>query len=317
VREMRGLRRGVWRIVFGCCALSAFAFSWCWSGGQITRQTPAMEGGKVPQRIVTMSPSLTALVIELGLGERLVGVGSYCELPPALASLPRLGGWSDPNVEALVALGPDLVLLQGEHQRLQGGLSRLGLRTLQVSGDTYTEVLNSFVVVADACGVRAAGEALRARIRAEVDAAAAQVRGACRAGLRVLLVVGRRPDSLQGLLVAGGESFLGVMLAKMALANVAPGGEPWPTVSREVLLAADPELVVDVIYGAGGPEVIAREVQRWQSEYGALTAVAQGRLRVIHAPSLSVPGPKMGESAAMLAFHLAALCEGGVGEESE
>src|SRR5580704_1179435 len=79
------------------------------------------------QRIVSMAPSLTDLVIELGAGDRLVGVSRF-DVEPELRSVARVGGLYDPNLEAVVRLHPDLVL------GLDGVAFATSLQALRASG---------------------------------------------------------------------------------------------------------------------------------------------------------------------------------------
>ncbi len=65
----------------------------------------------VPQRIVSLLPSLTESVCALGQCAKLVGVDRYSDYPASVRSLPMVGGGLDPNIEAIVALSPDLVLV--------------------------------------------------------------------------------------------------------------------------------------------------------------------------------------------------------------
>src|SRR5881628_3613061 len=70
---------------------------------------PPARGG-VPERVVSLAPSVTEIVYALGAGDRLVGVCGQCNYPPAVARLPRVGGYLAPSVEAALAARPDLVV---------------------------------------------------------------------------------------------------------------------------------------------------------------------------------------------------------------
>ena len=84
-----------------------------------------------PQRIVSLLPSLTESVCELGACSRLVGVDRYSNWPTSVQQLPRVGGGIDPNIEAIVALKPDLVLM-AESTRAAERLQALGLKVLML-----------------------------------------------------------------------------------------------------------------------------------------------------------------------------------------
>ncbi|MDO9202130.1 MAG: helical backbone metal receptor, partial [Hydrogenophaga sp.] len=92
-----------------------------------------------PQRIVTLLPSLTETVCELGQCHRLVGVDRYSNWPASIAALPRVGGGIDPNVEAIVALRPDAVLL-AQSSRVVQRLEALGLKVVALEPKSHADV---------------------------------------------------------------------------------------------------------------------------------------------------------------------------------
>jgi len=85
-----------------------------------------------PQRIVSLLPSLSETVCELGQCHRLVGVDRYSNYPASLQKLPQLGGGLDPNIELIVALKPDVVLL-AKSSRARDRLEALGLKVVALS----------------------------------------------------------------------------------------------------------------------------------------------------------------------------------------
>src|SRR6266581_5253219 len=78
-----------------------------------------------PRRIVSTAPSITELLYALGLGDNVVGVTRFCRYPPEAQSKPKIGDYTSPNLEAIAALKPDLVILQNNPVQLAGRLNRL------------------------------------------------------------------------------------------------------------------------------------------------------------------------------------------------
>ena len=103
--------------------LLLMASSWCAIGLGEEKSTQR----QATQRIITLSPHLTEMVFDLGLGASLVGVSRFSNLPPSAQSLPRVGDAFQLNVEAIVALNPTLILAW------QGGVPR-AVRTLRSMG---------------------------------------------------------------------------------------------------------------------------------------------------------------------------------------
>jgi iron complex transport system substrate-binding protein len=105
-----------------------------------------------PQRIVSLLPSLTETVCELGQCPRLVGVDRYSNWPASMASLPRVGGGLDPSIEAVVALKPDLVLL-ATSTRAAARLEALGIKVVALEPRNMADVHRVLAQVGRALGL--------------------------------------------------------------------------------------------------------------------------------------------------------------------
>ncbi len=237
-----------------------------------------------PRRVVTLAPSLTDVVLALGLGDRLVGV-TRLDDDPAVAKVPRIGGYLDPNPEAVVGLSPDLVVwvtngsALGPVRRIAelGRASRHAFPVLALQIDTLADVLATPRVLGAALGEATRGDALSRDMAAGVDAARRSVAGLPRT--RVLFVVGREP-----LIVAGRGSFPDELLRICGAENVAAGDRAWPVYPLERAVADDPALVVDAA-PQEPPEGIAR--------LSAIPAVRRGAVARIPNDDLIRPGPRM------------------------
>ena len=217
--------------------------------GPAAAETPYLLGRLAgpPTRIVTIAPSLTEVLLDLGEGARLVGVSRYDD-DPAVKALPRVGGFLDPSPEAILGLRPDLVLAApspGNRGPVEG-LARLGVPVLVLPLHGVPEIVASVREVAKVLGVPAKGNLLVGRLESGI----ARVR-ATTAPLpkkRVLVVYGWRP-----LVVAGPGSFADSLLADAGAVNVAAGSSgEYPTFSAERLLGAAPDLIVDATGNHGG-----------------------------------------------------------------
>src|SRR5882672_3886029 len=113
--------------------------------------------GAQPKRIVSTAPSITETLYALGLGDRVVGVSTYCHYPAEAASRPRIGTYLRPNVEAIVALRPDLVILQLMPNGAGPKLARMKINVLEVDhGKDHASLEDSLAAIAaigNRCGV--------------------------------------------------------------------------------------------------------------------------------------------------------------------
>jgi iron complex transport system substrate-binding protein len=233
------------------------------------------------ERIVSLNPSLTAILFALGAEERVVGVDDLSAREDArAAALPRVGGLFDPSLEAVVALAPDLVVaVPGAEQRdVCSRLQALGIRVLELPNITLDELLDSILRLGE---VVERDEAARARVAA-IRAAFARPAGAAegRDAPRVVLALQRDP-----LYVVGAGSFLDAMLRAAGARNIgAELGGPYPRAGLEWLIASAPDVILDASEDA---EAAASYWSRWPS----LPAVARGRVVALPPAEVTLPGP--------------------------
>ncbi|MBP9896566.1 MAG: ABC transporter substrate-binding protein, partial [Giesbergeria sp.] len=189
-----------------------------------------------PQRIVSLLPSLTETVCALDACQRLVGVDRYSNWPAQVVQLPVVGGGLDPNIEAIVALRPDVVLM-ATSSRAQARLESLGVKVVALEPKTYADVQRVLATVGQALGVADAQRVWRV-IDAGVQAAAQSVPASAR-GTRVYFEVNSGPYA------AGPSSFIGETLARLGAGNIVPAAlGPFPKLNPEFVVRADPDLIM-------------------------------------------------------------------------
>lgn len=237
------------------------------------------------RRVVTVAPSLTELVVALGKGRTLVGVSRFDELAEVKA-LPRVGGWIDPSVEAVVRLKPDLVLVQpgpGNRQPVEK-MAELGVPVLALPMESISDVTQAMRRVGAALHAEREAEALSQKL----EQTRVRVRAAAKAlgPVRVLFVYGFEP-----LVVAGPGSFADELLADAGGVNAATGAKSAYTVySVERAVMARPELIVDA----------SDDATRAKDTLAALPGFKAARWMKIPTQDLLHPGPRLGEGLEQL-----------------
>ncbi|HMF61261.1 MAG TPA: helical backbone metal receptor, partial [Vicinamibacterales bacterium] len=163
--------------------------------------------GEPPSRIVSTSPGITEVLFALGLGNRIVGVSTYCRYPEAAQSLPKVGTFLRPNTELIARLRPDLAVVGRGGSDVPRQLAAVGVRSLTVQhAQTLDDVYSMIRALGRAAGVDARAEALVGEITGRLDRVRADARA--RAPRKVLIIVGRSPGSLTDLVAVGRGSFL-------------------------------------------------------------------------------------------------------------
>ena len=256
----------------------------------------------VPARIVSTAPSSTETLFALGLGSRVVGVSVYCEYPPEVKALPKVGTYMKPDIEAIARLRPDLVVLQRHDGPITGRLQALGIRYVEMPYGMLADVYQGITLVAKAAGVEARGVELEGRIRirlSEVRARASRV-----AKVKVLIVADRRAGTLEDLIAVGTRNYVNEMIDIAGGVNVLnePDLPMYPRISLETVLRTNPEVIVDLTDShdtdAAHERARAEDKALWGREQG-LMAVKAGRVIVGTSVVLLVPGPRTPDAAEM------------------
>ncbi|MEH3087018.1 MAG: helical backbone metal receptor [Xylophilus ampelinus] len=244
-----------------------------------------------PRRIVSLLPSLTESVCALGECGRLVGVDRYSNFPESVRRLPQLGGGIDPNIEAVAALRPDLVLL-AVSSRASDRLEALGIRVVALEPKTHADVrrvlgqLGALLRVPEADGAERVWRVIDAGVSAAAQSLPARAHRA-----RVYFEVSRGPYA------AGESSFIGETLQRLGVRNVVPAAlGPFPRLNPEFVVRADP----DVLMMGNRSMQAAVPYPGWQ----ALRAIRGQRLCVFGPDESDVvvrPGPRMAEAARIMA----------------
>ena len=252
-----------------------------------------------PARIVSTAPSITEMLYALGLGDQVVGVTNYCRYPPEARLKPKIGDYTSPNIEAIAALKPDLVIIQTNPIRLADRLQALHLKTLEINQEDLNALYNSFRVVGEATGAKSAANKLVVDTKAKLELI--RVRAASLPRVKVMFVIGRTPNRLDGLVVVGKASYLNEIMKTAGGENVfrdAPS--QYPSVSLEEVLARNPGVIVDMGDMSDTlnvtPEHQRQVVDLWQ-RMGTIEAVRQHRVFAVASDIFVVPGPRVVDAA--------------------
>ena len=247
-------------------------------------------------RVVSLVPSHTETVCALGACDRLVGRDTWSDHPSSVLALPAVGSAFAPDLEAIVALRPDLVLVD-EYSGAHEVLERLGLVVYAGTPQRLDEVFEVIERLGTLLGADTQAAVLGGRLRGELAGVAAVVAG--RARPTVFYEIDPSPYSV------GPAGYLGALIALAGADNVVAAGlGDFPLIDPEYVGAADPQVIVlaDAPYGVDLAALRARP------GWAGIAAVRSGRVIEVTAEQgdvLSRAGPRLGEAALLLArwFH--------------
>ena len=256
-------------------------------------------GAPAPQRVVCLTPSSTELVAALGAVALVVGVDEYSRYPREVHGLPKVGDFVAPNLEAILALHPDIVVADSAQKQIAPRLQQAKITTLFVDMQTIGDVRAALLEVGRALARKPAAEAAILLLdRALSDAAGRASAGVARTGRRprVLFVVDRQAGGLASVVAAGPGSYLDELLTLAGGDNVlADAPMRYVPITAEVIVARAPEVLLD----ASHVEDPARARDDW-SVLASVPAVATGRVYLLDDAAAVTPGPRLGAVLARL-----------------
>lgn len=263
--------------------------SLCLSGTSLANANA--NAGEGAQRVVALAPSLSEIMLELDAAERLVGVLDGGPRPAGLEHLPSLGRYGQLNLEALLALRPDLILLWPDSvgPAMQAQLAALGIPLIEARPRSLDELAGQLAEIGAAVGHAGEGERLAQRLREGVrDLAARHARAE---PLTVFYQVWDRP-----LYTLGGRQIVSDALRLCGARNVFDDlSLPAPQVGVEAVLARDPALI---LVGE------AAQADAWQA-WPQLRAVRLGQVWQVPDRGLERPSFQMLAATAKLCARLA------------
>ena len=240
-----------------------------------------------PQRIISLAPNITETLFALGIGERVVGVTTYCDFPAEAKAKEKVGDTLKPNLERIIALKPDLVLISTASQleKITRQLDQLQIPVFITSPKTATEVLKSIRKLGEITGTSQRATELTAAMQNKMQTVRQQAPQ--QSAPKVLYVL-----QLSPLITAGQNTFINDLI-RMAGGQSISGEETadYPQFSRETAIAREPEVII--IPASHGTELV--NVEAINRDFAVTPAVKNHRVVSVNPDLIDRPGPRIVE----------------------
>ena len=234
-----------------------------------------------PESIVALAPSFVEVLFAVGAGDAVVAVDQNTDFPPEAATRTKLSGF-EPSVEGIAALEPDLVIIFFDPGGLEEALEGLGIPVLFLASPQSVEgVFDQIELLGRATGHADDAEQLIDGMREGIDAISEKLAD-IQEGPRVFHEVG--PE----LFSASDEDFVGDLYTILKAQNIATGAGPFPQLTEEAVIAADPEVIIL----ADVPVVTPEEVKA-RPGWDSVSAVQNGRVFAVDPDLVSRSGPRL------------------------
>jgi len=293
VRKRKALVTGVMLIrgIAGTCCLFLIAIA-------LSLIPPGIAHCDPPARIISLAPNITEILYDLGLEDRVVAVTSYCNYPPRVEEKPRVGGFSNPSLEAIVAMRPDLVIMtdDGNPREISERLRKLSIPFYVFRAARLNQLPGELRRMGEFLGVKKGADRTAKRIERTLSRYRDRARKIPGRGEQsVLFIV--QPDPL---IVAGPGTAIDDSLKLLGARNIASdAGSRYPKYSFEEVVRRSPD-VIFIGQGHRADENVKGLLKRWN----VLDAVKGGRVYYV-SDSLFRLGPRIAEGIREMAIPLA------------
>lgn len=259
-----------------------------------------------PQRLISLAPSHTEILFALDLGDRVVGVTTFCDYPEEAKSRAKIGGFSSPSLEKIVALEPDLILATSMHQQIIGSLEDAGLAVLVFCPRKVADIMHTIEVVGQATGRQQKANLLIEDMEERVNEIKSKVSAVPEA---------ERPSVYyelwyEPLMTVSSNNLIGELIELAGGRNIAADtGKEYPQLSEEVIIANNPDIMLHS-YGHGDEKVPDAEEIAARKGWENLSFVKNKRIYQINADIVSRSGPRIVQALEEMAaiFHPDLIC---------
>jgi iron complex transport system substrate-binding protein len=225
----------------------------------LSLQIPAT-AGELPKRIISLAPNITEILFAMDLGDKIAGDTVYCDFPESAKKKPRVGGMSDPSLEAVVSLKPDMVIMttDGNPPEFQDRLKALKIRTYVFRARKLSELPQGIRDMGLALGTKEKADALADKIEIVLnkykvaglrsgesknarakDSVPATVDKRFAAKKKVLFIIWPEP-----LIVAGSGTAIDEAITLLGYENIASRAKvSYPKYSIEEILYNPPDII--------------------------------------------------------------------------
>ena len=252
---------------------------------------------EAPERIISLAPSNTEILFALGLAERVVAVSDFSDYPPETKEKPIIGVYPVPNMEQLIDLSPDLILaaeIQTEDVILQ--LEERGFVVFVLAPNTIEEVLESITMMGEITGVEEEASRLVTEMQARIKAVTDETDSLSQSQKPMVFYIAWHDP----LMAPGSGTFQDELIGKAGGINIAQDITGWATISLEVVIQANPEVMIASFSYATGEDLSFQFIKE-ESRLSNTDARLNNWVYGIDESVISRPGPRIVEALELLA----------------
>ncbi|MBI1390169.1 MAG: ABC transporter substrate-binding protein [bacterium] len=280
-------------ITFGATGiLLSIALQWI----QQSRPVPEVEDGRSPHRIICQAPSAVETVFALGEGGRVIAVSDFTYYPPEAMAKEKMGGYFNPNFERILAIKPDLLILQGESDKLREFCQANRIEMLRIDMRNLATIYHDIETIGRALGVEEKAKRLVETMKIDMDEVRAKARG-FEHKPKVFISLGRKEEALANLTTCGGGVYIDELVEAAGGINLFGDlKEEYPQISLESLTRRAPDIILEFRMDAG-EQLNEQEILNDWDDAAMTPAAANHQIYLVTDSCFLIPGPRSPEAA--------------------
>lgn len=249
---------------------------------------------EVPEKIVSLQPSNTEILFELGVGDQIIGASEYDTYPEEALKIERVTDSMTVNTERIIELNPDVVFAYttGEEAQIDQ-LESAGLKVFVIqSATSINDVYGDIEQMAEVMGVEKEGKQVVEEIQSQIATVQEKTKS-IEQKKKVYFEISPAPDIWS----IGSGTFQQEMIEAAGVENIYADQQGWFAVTEEDLITRNPEAIVSTVNYIEDPkgEILARE------GWSTISAVQNKEVYLLNADIMDRPGPRIGEAVEMIA----------------
>lgn len=192
------------------------------------------------ERIIALSPSINEIIYALGGGDKIVGNTEYCKYPEESKNKPKVGGYFSPSLEKILALKPDIVIMQQSSYKLSNQLKQLGIKTKVAKLKTLEDIKNTIKIIGEVLGEEKKADELLAQIEKSLD----EIKGIVK-DKKILIVIDHKLSVKKRVFVAGQNLYFDDIINLSGNTNAFQSTRKGqPVLDMENIIATNPDIVI-------------------------------------------------------------------------
>jgi len=229
----------------------------------------------------------------LGLGDKVVGRTRFCNFPAEAKTIQEVGGYVDPNYEAIISLKPDLVILLPEQEKVKHYLDELKINHLTVDNKTISDIKSTIKTIGDTCSAEDSAKNLLLNINATIEKIKNKTAELKKP--KVIISIGRTPgiNELKDIYIAGKNTSYDELISIAGGQNAFENPNiTYPMISAEGLIHLNPDIIFDFIVNLEKNNLDREQVLKDWKTIKSVEAVKYNRVKILSADYISIPGPR-------------------------